>query len=127
MAATSARQARELPSNTGASQDARKDALLNSEQKLRGARAQLQEATRSALETEETGFAVLSDLARQREVIARTSGHVHQIDDNITGARRVLVQMSQRAMLKKVALWFMVLLLLVTLAVVVYFLFIKNK
>mmetsp|Transcript_24098 Transcript_24098/g.69550 ORF Transcript_24098/g.69550 Transcript_24098/m.69550 type:complete len:126 (-) Transcript_24098:112-489(-) len=108
-------------------QDNRRELLLQSGQKLRSAQATVQEAARSALETEETGFAVLSDLARQREVIARTGGHLGQVDSNLTGARGVIAQMGRRALVKKVALWFMVLLLTVTILIVVYFLCIKKR
>mmetsp|Transcript_41060 Transcript_41060/g.111011 ORF Transcript_41060/g.111011 Transcript_41060/m.111011 type:complete len:118 (-) Transcript_41060:107-460(-) len=109
-----------------AAQDPRRSELLKSERKLDEAERQVRDATRVALETEETGFAVLSDLARQRDVISRSSGHVQHIDDNITGARQVLVQMTRRALIKKLVLGAIVVILLVSLIVVVYFLFIKK-
>ncbi|CAE7711804.1 Vti1b, partial [Symbiodinium necroappetens] len=107
-------------------QDGRDAALLTSEQKLEEARARINGATRAALETEETGFQVLGELARQREGIERINAHVQATDDNISGARRVLVQMYRRAMAKKIALWCMVLILLVTVIVIIYFMIFKH-
>ncbi|CAE8642031.1 unnamed protein product [Polarella glacialis] len=116
-----------MSSAASAGQDSRQQQLLSCDRKLQGAKAKLQDSQRVALETEESGFQVLSDLARQREGIERISGHVQTVDDNISGARRLLVQMSRRATIKKVALWFMVLLLLITIVVVVYFLCFKPQ
>ncbi|CAE7648936.1 Vti1b [Symbiodinium sp. KB8] len=107
-------------------QDGRDAALLTSEQKLEEARGRINGATRAALETEETGFQVLGELARQREGIERINAHVQATDDNISGARRVLVQMYRRAMAKKIALWCMVLILLVTVIVIIYFMIFKH-
>eukprot|EP00931_Biecheleriopsis_adriatica_P054371 TRINITY_DN31982_c0_g1_i1.p1 TRINITY_DN31982_c0_g1~~TRINITY_DN31982_c0_g1_i1.p1 ORF type:complete len:124 (+),score=33.65 TRINITY_DN31982_c0_g1_i1:33-374(+) len=110
-----------------AAEDARQASLLSSERKLQEAKARLQGATRSALETEDTGFQVLSELSRQREGIGRINTQLQDADENLSGARRLLVQMNRRALLKKAVLWLMVAILIVTLGVVIYFSFIKPK
>ncbi|CAJ1330610.1 unnamed protein product [Effrenium voratum] len=107
--------------------DTRDVSLLSSERKLEEAARRLQGASRSALETEEVSFQTLSELARQRETIERIGGHMQATDDNISGARRVMIQMYRRAMAKKAALWCMVVILTVTVVVIVYFMVIKKK
>mmetsp|Transcript_78117 Transcript_78117/g.203507 ORF Transcript_78117/g.203507 Transcript_78117/m.203507 type:complete len:114 (+) Transcript_78117:86-427(+) len=109
------------------SADNRGQQLLESDRKLQQARSNIMEATRTALETEETGFSVLTDLARQREQISRTTNEVDSINHSITQSRQVMLQMSRRAAIKRKALWVMIVLLLVTLVLVVYFLWIKKK
>eukprot|EP00927_Polykrikos_kofoidii_P022791 TRINITY_DN2116_c0_g1_i2.p2 TRINITY_DN2116_c0_g1~~TRINITY_DN2116_c0_g1_i2.p2 ORF type:complete len:117 (+),score=19.26 TRINITY_DN2116_c0_g1_i2:46-396(+) len=116
-----------MASNAPVREDDRKRTLLlDSDATLRNATRELKQANRNALETEETGFRVLSDLARQREVIARTTNTLEQIDSNVSGARAVLHSMSRRACCKKVVIAIMALLLTVVLSVVVYFAFIKK-
>nr|ABI14202.1 vesicle transport v-SNARE protein [Pfiesteria piscicida]ABI14203.1 vesicle transport v-SNARE protein [Pfiesteria piscicida] len=106
--------------------DSKRLQLLESGRKLEQTRMHILEANRTALETEQTGFAVLTDLARQREQIQRTSDQVAQVNSNITQSNRVMVQMSRRAMIKRMALAFMVVVLVLTLALVMYFLWIKR-
>lgn len=55
--------------------------------------AKLTEAKRVALETEEVGQGVLSDLATQRETILNVRGNVRTIDSELTSARRSLDRM----------------------------------
>ncbi|CAL1142297.1 unnamed protein product [Cladocopium goreaui] len=109
-----------------AQSDARQAALLSSERKLEEARRQIHSANRSALETEEVGFQTLTELSRQRESVERIGAHVQEVDDNISGARRVMIQMYRRAMAKRAALWCMLIILVITIVVVFYFLVIKK-
>mmetsp|Transcript_1054 Transcript_1054/g.1888 ORF Transcript_1054/g.1888 Transcript_1054/m.1888 type:complete len:110 (-) Transcript_1054:71-400(-) len=107
-------------------QDSQRNQLLESGQKIRQAKESVQASTKAALETEQVGFQVLSDLARQREVIDRTKVHVSEIDSNITGARRVLLQMNRRALMKRATMWILAAVLAMTLIAVIYHLFMKK-
>mmetsp|Transcript_72890 Transcript_72890/g.152183 ORF Transcript_72890/g.152183 Transcript_72890/m.152183 type:complete len:112 (-) Transcript_72890:53-388(-) len=106
--------------------DSRTQQLLENERKLQQTRSRLLDATRTALETEETGFQVLSDLAQQREQLSRVSNQVDETNSNITQSRQLMMRMSRRAFIKRTALWMMLAVLLITLFLVVYFLWIKN-
>eukprot|EP00933_Yihiella_yeosuensis_P068969 TRINITY_DN7503_c1_g1_i1.p1 TRINITY_DN7503_c1_g1~~TRINITY_DN7503_c1_g1_i1.p1 ORF type:complete len:128 (+),score=17.93 TRINITY_DN7503_c1_g1_i1:45-386(+) len=106
--------------------DPRQVQLLQSGHKLNVAQAQIQQTTRAALETEATGFQVLSELARQREGIDRFTQQLNEANDNTSMSRWYLTQMHQRHMVKRGALIFMVLLLIAVIVVIVYFLIIKK-
>eukprot|EP00443_Scrippsiella_acuminata_P053995 CAMPEP_0115476008 /NCGR_PEP_ID=MMETSP0271-20121206/54911_1 /TAXON_ID=71861 /ORGANISM="Scrippsiella trochoidea, Strain CCMP3099" /LENGTH=106 /DNA_ID=CAMNT_0002903399 /DNA_START=65 /DNA_END=382 /DNA_ORIENTATION=+ len=97
--------------------EARTRQLLATGRQIENARESLEQANRTALETEAAMNQVAADLARQRGTVESISGSVGRIDNNITGSRRVIMQMVHRNMIKKVALWFMVALLLITLGV----------
>lgn len=72
----------------------------------------LQQAHRVALETEQVGIDVMSDLRAQREVINRTRGNVAEIGANVGQAKRMLEDMLRRAKANK----------LITIAAVIFLL-----
>eukprot|EP00929_Paragymnodinium_shiwhaense_P103515 TRINITY_DN6705_c0_g1_i1.p1 TRINITY_DN6705_c0_g1~~TRINITY_DN6705_c0_g1_i1.p1 ORF type:complete len:113 (+),score=34.79 TRINITY_DN6705_c0_g1_i1:107-445(+) len=107
-------------------EDKKQKLLLESHQRIREAQSNIQEMNRSTLETESMAFSVLQDLHSQREVISRTQGHINQIDDSTSGARRILTIMQRRAFVKKAAIGVMVFLLAVVLIAMIYYSFIKR-
>merc|ERR1719323_2154365 len=118
------------PSSPGAiagPRDARTAQLLQSQQALQGALANINSMNRTALETEELAYAAMGELTERREQIQRVTGSVQRVDDSLTLARGLTMAMSRRLFLKKAALWFMIVLLLATLGIVIYFLLIKKR
>jgi hypothetical protein len=56
------------------------------------------------LETEELGVSILQDLHRQRETIVGARDSLHDADDSVGRARKVLTTMSRRAVQNKLIL-----------------------
>jgi len=110
-----------------AANETRKSALLESGLSLQCAQTAVREATATSLETEDTGFHVLADLANQREAITRSTGHMNQVDQNLTGARNILEGMVWRSQMKKLALICLVVTLTVLLVVLIFYQFLPLK
>eukprot|EP00747_Dinoflagellata_sp_TGD_P005373 gnl/TRDRNA2_/TRDRNA2_113834_c0_seq2.p1 gnl/TRDRNA2_/TRDRNA2_113834_c0~~gnl/TRDRNA2_/TRDRNA2_113834_c0_seq2.p1 ORF type:complete len:118 (-),score=18.23 gnl/TRDRNA2_/TRDRNA2_113834_c0_seq2:132-485(-) len=104
----------------------KRDRLLETGAKLDHARNQILDTQRNALQAEETGFAVLSDLARQRETIDRVRNNALQVDENTSGARRTLTQMNRRNTIKKVVLWAAAIAVGTLLIVVIWIVYLKK-
>ena len=68
---------------------------------------------------------ILQDLHRQRETIGHAHDTLHGVDDNISRARRVLASMSRRLLTNKVVMLGIILLLVASIVLVVYYKFIK--
>lgn len=74
-----------------------RERLLDADQKLNESSSRLEQARRQALETEQIGIDVLSDLHQQREVILRTRANVGEIGAQLGNARRMIDSMARRA------------------------------
>ncbi|CAD7938457.1 unnamed protein product [Amoebophrya sp. A25] len=86
--------------------------------------AQLKDAHRMAVSTEQTGVQIMGDLRGQRELIQQSRAHIDSIDRNLSNSRRVLLQMSRRVLANKIILMGTALVLSLTL---ILLLFIKLK
>ena len=71
-------------------------------------------------------MSILQDLHRQRQTITHARDMLHGADDNIAKARRVLANMSRRITANKLIMIGIILLLLVSIFLVVYYKFIKK-
>mmetsp|Transcript_6618 Transcript_6618/g.18526 ORF Transcript_6618/g.18526 Transcript_6618/m.18526 type:complete len:228 (-) Transcript_6618:24-707(-) len=76
--------------------DADAKVLGDTYSRLRSSTRRLDDAKRSALEAEEIGLDVMSDLQSQREGIMRTKGHLQEVEGNTDIARRVLQGLDHR-------------------------------
>lgn len=77
------------------------------------------------MRTQELGVSILQDLHRQRETIVHSRDTLHGADDNISKARRVLASMSRRAMTNKIIMFAVILLLLGSIGLVLYYKIVK--
>ena len=75
---------------------------------------------------QELGVSILQDLHRQRQTISHARDTLHGADDNISRARRVLTSMSRRITTNKLIMLGIILLLLVSIFLVVYYKYIKK-
>ena len=75
---------------------------------------------------QELGVSILQDLHRQRQTISHARDTLHSADDNISRARRVLTSMSRRITTNKLIMIGIILLLLVSIFLVVYYKYIKK-
>ncbi len=71
-------------------------------------------------------MSILQDLHRQRQTITHARDTLHVADDNISKARRVLANMSRIITTNKLIMVGIILLLLVSIFLVVYYKFIKK-
>lgn len=71
-------------------------------------------------------MSILQDLHRQRQTIGHARDTLHGADDNISRARRVLTSMSRRITTNKLIMIGIILLLLVSICLVVYYKYIKK-
>ena len=74
---------------------------------------------------QDLGVGILQDLHRQRETITHAHDTLHGVDDNISRARRTLASMSRRVLTNKLIMIGIILLLLASIILVVYYKFIK--
>lgn len=70
-------------------------------------------------------MSILTDLHRQRQTIVHARDTLHGADDNIAKARRVLSIMSRRIMTNKIIMAGIVLLLLGSIGLVIYYKFVR--
>jgi len=89
--------------------------LMDTSERLQDGTRRIDDARRVALETEEIGIDVMSDLRGQRDVILRTRNHMTEIDNNLDASRRTLTAMGRRVVTNKVILGAIVVLLAITL------------
>ena len=80
----------------------------------------LEDARRTALETEEIGMGVMSDLRDQRETISRTQGHVHDVGGQLNTSAKLLTDMARRAMTNRAILWAIIVVLCLCILLTMY-------
>lgn len=95
----------EARGETGSKSRRDRERLLGVDDALRRSSSQLDEAQRLALETEQIGTEVMSDLRSQRDTISRTRGNVSEIGEQVNNAKQLLLRMSRRENAKKVLLY----------------------
>lgn len=82
-----------------------RERLLDVDDSLRRSSSKLDEAHRQALETEQIGVDVMSDLRSQRDVIRHTQQSVSEIGDHVARAKHTLGVMGRRAMANRVLMY----------------------
>lgn len=93
--------------------------------RLRGSSRRIDQARRTALEAEEIGMDVMTDLHSQRESIMRTKVHMHDNDENLNIAKQILVSLNNRAVVNQLTVGLIGFVLLITVCVVIYLKFEK--
>mmetsp|Transcript_57664 Transcript_57664/g.163726 ORF Transcript_57664/g.163726 Transcript_57664/m.163726 type:complete len:221 (+) Transcript_57664:2-664(+) len=100
-----------------------RERLLDINENMNTSSRRLNEATRTALETEQIGIDVMSDLRQQRDVILRARGNVGEVGSNTTLAKRLLDTMTRRANQNRQLVWAVAVLMVLMLVVACYFIF----
>lgn len=108
------------------SSGAQREQLLSATDRVRATGDRIKQGKQVLLETEELGVSILQDLHKQRETIIHARENLHEADDNVGRARRVLTTMSRRAVTNKLIMVAIILLLLGSIGLVVYFKFINK-
>eukprot|EP00931_Biecheleriopsis_adriatica_P106275 TRINITY_DN80758_c0_g1_i1.p1 TRINITY_DN80758_c0_g1~~TRINITY_DN80758_c0_g1_i1.p1 ORF type:complete len:244 (+),score=59.89 TRINITY_DN80758_c0_g1_i1:42-734(+) len=88
--------------------------------RLRAGSRRLDESRRTALEAEELGLNVMSDLHGQRESIMRTKGHLGEVDDHLSTTKQFLTSLARRSQGNQAMVWCLALVLFITLVFLIY-------
>mmetsp|Transcript_78463 Transcript_78463/g.173828 ORF Transcript_78463/g.173828 Transcript_78463/m.173828 type:complete len:235 (-) Transcript_78463:30-734(-) len=98
-----------------------RERLVGVGEALSSSTSRLSQAQRQALETEQIGIDVMSDLRSQRDVIIRTRGNVGEIGENTSVARQLLDGMTRRAMANKFMSYAVAAFMLLMIVALIYF------
>merc|ERR1712072_1157915 len=109
-----------------ASSAAQRERLLATTDRINRAGDNINQSRQTLLETEELGVNILQDLHRQRETITHARDTLHGVDDNITKSRKILSVMARRIMQNKAIMFGIIMLLVGSIGLVIYFKFIKS-
>jgi len=95
--------------------------LLDNSERLERSGKKLDVGYRVCVETEEIGNKVLEDLSTQRETITRARDRIHDMDSNLGKSSRVLSTITKRLLQNRLALFFVGLVLFVTVVLLIYY------
>eukprot|EP00164_Ancoracysta_twista_P001094 GFYU01001430.1.p1 GENE.GFYU01001430.1~~GFYU01001430.1.p1 ORF type:complete len:234 (+),score=50.37 GFYU01001430.1:48-704(+) len=99
--------------------------LLDSTQRLEGTGNRIDESYRTALETEQIGASILSDLHHQRGQLEDSRNTLTGINDNISKSRKILQSMARRVVTNKIIMIVIILVLIGCIGLIIYFKWIK--
>eukprot|EP00762_Andalucia_godoyi_P002987 ANDGO_04159.mRNA.1 Vesicle transport v-SNARE 13 len=116
-----------LLSGTADSNQAYRDRLVASTDRLSSQGSRIKDATRVAEETETVGVGIMSELSKQREQIQRAQGHLSETNTQISRSRRILGEMARRIVTNKILFGFIILILVAAIFLVIYFKLIKGN
>lgn len=80
-----------------------------------------------AVESEQIGTEVISDLGEQRERLLRAKGRLSQTDEELNKTQKILTIMRMRVLTNKIVLIFIILLEIVILGITVYLKYFHHK
>ncbi|KAK8814375.1 hypothetical protein WA158_008237 [Blastocystis sp. Blastoise] len=101
--------------------------LINAQMDLARTTASLDQSMRLVTETEQIGDGIMTNLQSQREGIIRSSDRVGEVSSLANEARSILKGMSLNSLKGKIFLGVIILILVILIAVLVYFNFFYNK
>lgn len=107
-------------------ESANRRTVLEGRQALLRTAESLERSQRTAIETEEIGTSIISDLGTQREVLERTRTNLHTTGDHLTQTQKVINSMYRRVLTNKFLLVLIILTETAILAAVVYLKFFKK-
>ena len=85
--------------------------LLKIGERVQEGTSKLQQAHRTALETEEIGINILGDLRAQRETITHAAGTLQRANEGLMRSKRTLATIGRRALANKLILYLLIALL----------------
>ncbi|CAH8459340.1 unnamed protein product [Dicrocoelium dendriticum] len=94
--------------------------LLDNTERIARSTNRLEDGVRVALQTEEIGSHILSDLGEQREKLQRSRNRLRQADADLTKSSRILTQMTRRIFQNRIVLMGTILLLILIFVVTIY-------
>ncbi|KAE9612637.1 hypothetical protein Lal_00005884 [Lupinus albus] len=95
--------------------------LMTSTDRLNKTSDRVKDSRRTMLETEELGVSILHDLHSQRQSLLHAHNTLHGVDDNIGKSKKILTNISRRMNRNKWIISSIVLVLIVAIALILYF------
>jgi len=95
--------------------------LLDNAERLERSGKKLDVGYKVCVETEEIGGRILEDLSSQRETITRARDRIHDMDSNLGKSSRVLSSISKRLLQNRLVLFFVGLVLFITVVLLIYY------
>ncbi|KAI5065160.1 hypothetical protein GOP47_0019855 [Adiantum capillus-veneris] len=107
--------------NSGTASADQRQRLLMSTDRINQTGDRIKDSKRVMLETEELGVSILQDLHQQRQTLLHATDTLHGVDDNLGKSKKILKNMANRMGRNKFIMGGLIALLLVVIAVVLYF------
>lgn len=98
-----------------------RERLLMSTDRLNQSSDRIKESRKTMLETEELGVSILEDLHQQRQSLLNANNTLHGVDENIGKSSKILTAMSRRMSRNKWIIGCIIVVLLIAIALVLYF------
>ncbi|KAK8702749.1 hypothetical protein V6N13_021090 [Hibiscus sabdariffa] len=99
--------------------------LMTTTERLNQSGDRIKDSRRTMLETEELGVSILQDLHSQRQALLHADNTLHGVDDNIGKGKKILTAMSRRMNRNKWTIGIIITVLIIAIAVVLYFKLVK--
>lgn len=106
--------------------DANRETVASGTQALIRTSESLERSQRTALETEQIGYSVISDLGVQRESLERTRNNLSDTNDQLADTQKLLNLMHRRVFTNKFILIAIIITELLILGIVVYIKYFKK-
>eukprot|EP00927_Polykrikos_kofoidii_P053532 TRINITY_DN48142_c0_g1_i1.p1 TRINITY_DN48142_c0_g1~~TRINITY_DN48142_c0_g1_i1.p1 ORF type:complete len:236 (-),score=35.76 TRINITY_DN48142_c0_g1_i1:259-966(-) len=97
-----------------------KKTATDSFNRLRSSTKRLEETRRTALEAEEIGMDVMTDLVSQRESIMRSKANIHDTNENLAVSKRVLSTLHHKAVINQLSVGALAVVLTIAVILVVW-------
>jgi len=94
--------------------------LIDNTERLERSSRKLQDGYRIAVETEQVGAGILSDLSTQRSVLSRTRERLKEAEEDLSQSSRVLTKMIRRVMQNRLVLVVVIAFLFIIVSVTIY-------
>jgi len=94
--------------------------LIDNTERLERSSRKLQDGYRIAVETEQVGAGILSDLSTQRIVLSRTRERLKEAEEDLSQSSRVLTKMIRRVMQNRLVLVVVIAFLFIIVSVTIY-------
>lgn len=107
--------------------DFNRQVVLEGTQTLERTASSIARSHQIAIETENIGTEVISELGEQREALLRTRERLNDANTQLDSAKSLIRKMGQNLVFNKIILILIILLEIVILGVVIYLRFVKKK
>ncbi|XP_027154494.1 vesicle transport v-SNARE 13 [Coffea eugenioides] len=95
--------------------------LLTSTDRLDKSSDRIRDSRKTMLETEDLGVSILQDLHQQRQSLLRADNTLHGVDDNISGSKKIVTNISRRMSRNKWIIGAVITVLVVAIVLILYF------
>ncbi|XP_071915960.1 vesicle transport v-SNARE 13-like [Coffea arabica] len=95
--------------------------LLTSTERVDKSSDRIRDSRKTMLETEDLGVSILQDLHQQRQSLLRADNTLHGVDDNISGSKKIVTNISRRMSRNKWIIGAVITVLVVAIVLILYF------